>query len=739
MTFPRHRFPATRLLLLTGAALVSPVAALQAQDTVLTEVSAELPLEGEAPSLETTQQDDGAIVVTARRFVPQGAITASKTTAPLIETPQSVSVISRDQIDLLNFVDVQQAVRYTSGIVGENYGPDLRFDFLTLRGFIPVQYIDGLQAPVSSTIANVGIDLYGFEAIDVLKGPAGVLYGTTPPGGIYNLTSRRPSSVFQGELRAQVGTDEFYQAAGTVTGGLTNGISARLTGLYRDRGSQTDFVNARRAYAAPAVAIDLGPDTRLTALGHYQWDRVEGDTNGFLPAIGVLRPNPVGTVDRGVNLGEPDYNFYRREQWSAGYELTHRFSSALRFTQNTRWSDYSEYQQIIYGTALGADNRTVSRANFPFADDTQQFAIDSRLDGRFDTGPIAHSVLLGLDYRNYREQSAFAFLGATDIDLFDPVYSTSPIAAPTTLFPFTDQRLRQTGLYLHDQARFGDFILTLSGRHDWLSIDNLAAGAAFPEVEQDKFTWRVGGTYFTESGIAPYISFATSFQPVVGQTFDGDAFTPSSGEQVEAGVKFDGRALSDDVRIFATAAAFRITQSNVLTSDPRAQVPGSGVPPTAQVQTGEVTSEGVELEFVGRFREQLSVNAAYSYTNARVNESNNPGEIGARLAAMPRHKASLFVDYTMARGPLAGFGAGAGVRHLSSSPGVQRSFAGQDLFASPATTLVDATLHYDIPDWRFAINASNLFDERYAGRCNGPVGCFFGQSRQVMGTVTRRF
>ena len=152
-----------------------------------------------AQSTETRRVVDEAtrleeVVVTAPNYVPQGSLTATKTTAPLIETPQSISVISRDQIDLLNFIDVQQAVRYTAGIVGENYGPDIRYDFLTQRGFIPAQYVDGLLAPVSASIVNNGIDLYGFESVEVLKGPSGSLYGNTPPGGLYNLTSRTPSS-----------------------------------------------------------------------------------------------------------------------------------------------------------------------------------------------------------------------------------------------------------------------------------------------------------------------------------------------------------------------------------------------------------------------------------------------------------------------------------------------------------------------------------------------------------------
>jgi len=228
--FHRLRFSA---LFLSGSMLVVPIGAhaqIEAGDAA-----------GGASGLETIRGGDGTIIVTARHFVPDGAVTASKTTAPLIETPQSVSVISRDQIDLLNFIDVQQAVRYTAGVAGENYGPDLRFDFLRVRGFVPIQYIDGLQAPVSDTIDNVGVDLYGFEAIDILKGSASTLYGSTPPGGIYNLTARRPSSQLGGEIQVKYGTDDFKQVAGTITGEVTNGISARLTGLYRDRDSQTDI------------------------------------------------------------------------------------------------------------------------------------------------------------------------------------------------------------------------------------------------------------------------------------------------------------------------------------------------------------------------------------------------------------------------------------------------------------------------------------------------------------------
>ena len=705
-----RRLSAFQSMLLAGTILAAPAATF-AQET----------------QVASNDTEVEAFVVTAPRFVPSGAITASKTTAPLIEQPQSVSVISRDQIDILNFTDVQQAVRYTAGVVGENYGPDLRFDFLTLRGFIPVQYIDGLQAPISSTISNVGVDLYGFEAIDVLKGPAGVLYGSTPPGGIYNLTSRRPTAAFGGEVQAKYGEQDFKQIAGTVNGAVAEGLNARVTGLYRDRDSQVDFVKARRAYFAPTASYDFGSATKLTVLGHYQWDKVEGDTNGFLPAVGVLFNNPVGKVSRSINLGEPDYNFYRRKQWGLGYEFSHKFTDAIRFTQNLRYGKYNEYQQIIYGSFLNADNRTVGRSNFPFKDDVKQFAVDSRFDINLDTGIVSHRILAGVDYRNYREASAFAFAAAGNIDLFNPVYSRTHIAVPA-LSPFTDQRFKQTGLYVQDQAKIDRLVLTGSLRRDSVEVSNYAAKS---KTDVDKTTWRVGANYVTEIGVAPYISYATSFQPIAGQTFGGTAFKPTEGKQVEGGVKYDSGALIDGVKLFATAAVFQIEQSNVLTTDP-ANI-------NFQVQTGQVKSKGYELEAVTRIRDNLSINAAYSYTDAKITRTNIPLELGARLAAQPKRKASLFVDYTLPEGALAGLGGGVGVRYLSSSPGNIPSAFTPLVYTSPSTTLVDATAHYDMADWRFAVNASNLFDKRFAGRCNGPVGCFFGQERQVVATVTRKF
>ena len=219
-----------------------------------------------AKGVTTVADPDGSIVVTARAYVPVGSISANKTAIPLIQTPQSVSVITRDQIDLLDFVDAQQAVRYAAGVFGENYGPDPRYDFFTVRGFTPKQYIDGLAAPITTTIYSVGVDLYGFQSLDLLKGPSAMLYGNSPPGGIYNETSRRASSQFGGEFRLQGGTDAFREIAGTVTGESLPGLDLRVTGLYRDRDLVADHTNTKRVYIAPTATWHIDSRTALTGL-----------------------------------------------------------------------------------------------------------------------------------------------------------------------------------------------------------------------------------------------------------------------------------------------------------------------------------------------------------------------------------------------------------------------------------------------------------------------------------------
>lgn len=683
-----------------------------------------------AATLQDPQATEVAeVVVTAPQYVSTVGRSATKSEAPLIETPQSISVISRDQIELLGWTSLMQAVRYTSGITSENYGPDERYDWLTLRGFNPVQYIDGLQAPVGS-VSNIGTDLYGFESVEVLKGPSSVLYGQTPPGGLVNLTSRRPQRLFGGELQALTGNRSQLQLAGDVTGPITDRVSGRLTALVRDRETQLTGVESERTYIAPAATVALSDRTELTLLGYWQKDLVTGDGGGFLPAQGVVSPNPLGEVPTSTNLGEPDFNRFDREQSGYGYDFRHAFSDAWSFQQNLKVFANEAYQTGPYGTGLldadadgvPDDYRTVTRSQFAFLEDVDSLAVDSRVAGRLVTGPLRHEVLIGLDHRDTDNRQASYFGAAPSIDLFDPQYGAAIVEGP--LFTFLDQTQTQTGLYVQDQIRAGGWVATLGLRQDWLEVDD-RIGAA--DSEEDKLTGRIGLNYVFANGVAPYVSYATSFQPVAGADFDGNLFQPSEGEQWEAGIKYDGRNLGPNIDLFASAAVYALTQTNVLTPDP---VPGR---PFFNVQTGEVEVKGLELEATARIDERISLNASYAYTDSEVTRSNG-ADLGKQLTVTPEHKASVFADYTFQTGVLAGLGAGLGVRYMGESFG-----DGANQWRTPSYTLWDAVVHYDFDDWRVQATASNLFDETYLSRCTSSVQCFYGSRGLYAVSLTRRF
>jgi iron complex outermembrane recepter protein len=681
-------------------------------------------------------QDEDVIIVTAPDYVPLGSEEANKAGMALIETPQSVSLISRDQIDLLDWNNLSQTVRYVAGVTGENYGPDMRVDWLTMRGFEPVQFVDGTRASIGS-IANTGLDLYGAESVQLLRGPSAALYGLTPPGGIVNITSRRPSQAFGGELGVEVGSFGHYQFNGDVTGAIGDQVSARLTGLYRESGTQTRGVDTDRLFVAPAVTWQASPATTLTVLAYYQDDSILGDGMGFFPSQGTLTENPNGAIPLETNLGETSYNRFEREHFGIGYEFEHDFGNGLVLTQNTKFTDLNSIQRGIGGNGFvdadfngtPDDYRTVSRYSFSFDEDVDTLSVDTRLAYTATTGAIEHDLVVGLDWReyDYLGASAFSFAGIPTIDIFDPVYGHAIADLPTN--PFDQTLQTQTGLYAVDQARLGNWIATLALRHDWVESEERLSSVT---TEDDDTSYTLGLSYAFQTGLVPYVSVSRSFQPTAGVDRQGAVFEPTTGEQWEAGVKFQPQ-LDGNARIYATAAIYRLTQQNVLTADP-ANVGFESF----QVQTGEVEVEGLEVEFVGRFDERLSLNAALNWTQSEVTASNGP-DLGAELPVTPGFQASALVDYTLQDGRFAGLGASLGARFMSDSAGNLPSTWTPEVYTNPSVLLLDGSVHFDRDDLRLAISASNLTDETYIARCYSAANCFYGTPRVIRASVTRRF
>ena len=698
-------------------------------------------------TVQTTRTKEGEIIVVARHYVPEGTQTANKTDIPLIQTPQSISVITRDQIDLLNFTDAQQAVRYTAGTFGENYGPDPRYDFITVRGFTPKQYIDGLAVPATTTISAVGVDLYAFQSLDILKGPASVLYGAAPPGGILNEVSRRALPIFGGEAELKGGTNSFFEGATTMTGPVSRFLDVRMTALYRDSKGEIDFQHNKRLLLAPTATLKLGNSTKLTGLFYYQHDHNLGGNGGFLPLYGTLLPSPTGLhISRSTNLDDPKTEF-RRNQWAGGFDFEHRFSSAIAFHSNTKWSNYVEKTPIGLYSGGGFTNttdptlpsyyRTLQQYNFTYKESVKSFATDNRFDFKFESGNVTQKLLAGIDYRNVHNAAAFAFAFAGTLDAFNPVYNPAFEQAIGYPFSYNDQKLKQTGIYGQDQIGVDQkLFITLGGRYDWVNVNTFGT-----TQKEHKFTYRAGATYVTNSGLAPYVSYSTSFEPLLGiDKVTNQPFKPTSVKQVEGGLKYDARGLPSNIKLFATAAVFDIKEKNFIVAQ-------AGVTPAFNMtQGGAVDVNGVELELVARINQQLSINASYSYNHSEVKSNPNaPGDVGYPLPTTPKNKLSLFADYTVKQGLLAGFGGGAGVRYNSASAGTLPSGTFPGIPGGPLTivtgkaTLFDAILHYDTPRFRIAVNASNLFDKDYVARCTGLYGCVYGAGRQIIATLTGKF
>ena len=232
--------------------------------------------------------------------------------------------------------------------------------------------------------------------------------------------------------------------------------------------------------------------------------------------------------------------------------------------------------------------------------------------------------------------------GVPPINPFDPVYGYKIDAPP--IYNDTYQRMRQLGLYAQDQVKILDkLVVTAGGRMDWseASTRNNLTGIR-TQQNDNAFTGRVGMVYLSDSGLAPYVSYSTSFRPQAGTTYAGTPFRPTKGEQYEAGVKFQPKGHDS----FVTASVFQIEQRNVLTRDPEHA--------NSQVQTGAVRSEGFELQGKASLARNLDIVAAYTYTDIKTVSSNYPEQIGkVPFAGVPKHMASLWVDYTIDTGPLA--------------------------------------------------------------------------------------
>jgi iron complex outermembrane receptor protein len=673
-------------------------------------------------------------------YVAKRSMTGTKTRTPIIEIPQSISVITREEMDMRAVnLNITEALRYVPGVVPDPFGFNgTGFEYLVMRGFnvqTTANFRDNLSQQATGLYFGAFItDPYALERIDVLRGPTSVMFGRGDAGGIVNRITKLPTPTPIREVELQYGSFGRKRIAGDF--GLANEdgtLMFRLVTTALDTDTQVRFPNTngeraeiRRFYIAPSLIWRPTEKTSITLFGDILSNRsgaaafYSADANG----------NPTNTL-----ISDPDYTKYSTDQASFSYKLEHHFNETFtarqnfRFQrQNGRFRDINPGFDFSTGDRFEADRRTMLRDAFATRERLDQTALDTHIESRWRTGPANHVVLVGIDWtRTEASLKYFASSAPTpSIDIFNPVYF-QPIPTPDFLAMDAKQKIDQVGFYVQDQIKFNQkWVLTLSGRHDRVSntTNEFLSQTAF--VNNDAaYTGRAGLTYLFSNGIAPYASYSQSFlpQPGLDRDSNGRPFDPSRASQYEVGVKYQ----PPGSRSLFTVALFDLTKTNVLTPDLRF----GGV----LTQTGKIRSRGAELEARTEIFRGLNFIGAFTYNDVKMIESFDGFE-GKMPVRIPNVTTSGWLDYNfngLGISWLKGFGIGGGVRYVG------RVFNDDaNTSTTPSFTLFDAVLRYDNGPWRFLINANNIFNEKYYSASSG--GNFFrGTERMVIGTLKLHF
>jgi iron complex outermembrane receptor protein len=666
------------------------------------------------PEVTVSDQENSAAGPTTG-FRAQRATAGTKTDTPLHETPQSVSVVTRQQLDATAADSLDQAFEYTAGIMSQTGGVQRRTSTgFTVRGFnvtgsAPL-YLNGSRFPINSLSGT--LEPYAYERIELLKGPASILYGQAAPGGLINVVSKRPTTEPLREVEVQAGSWDRKQIATDLGGALTEDgrFTYRLTALARDSDAMIQQIPDDRAQLNAALGWKIGRDTDLTVLAGYSKGKSIYDYGK--PFDGSLLPNANGALSRKLFVGEEGFDHFDTVGKTLGYLFEHRFSDAWTFRQNLLRFDYTSDNAYLSvpQRITSANRRTVARTAASRDDADRGTTLDNQLTGRFATGAVDHTLLLGVDL-SQRDFTRIQQLGtAPALDLYAPVYGGAITLAPATR---TEQDQRQTGLYLQDQLKWGRWVGLIGGRYDEARNESTAVAASGASTATDEkshaFSPRLGLMYLFDNGVAPYYSFTKSFQPASGTDFFGQTFKPTRGTQHEVGVKIAPPGMNAEV----TVAAYELTQTNVTNTDPDH--------PGFSIQTGEVRSRGIEIEGRGRVTRQLELVAALDTIDARTTQSTVAANVGTRPTSVPRNQASLWADWKFDAVP--GLSAGVGVRRI----GVQAATATLNV---PSYTVVDAALRYQVKHWRFALNIKNLANRNYVASCS--FACFYGDERNAL-------
>ncbi|SGZ04641.1 Ferrichrome-iron receptor [Moritella viscosa] len=660
--------------------------------------------------------------------------TATKTALAPIDTPQAITDVDRETLDLRGVKSVAEALRYVPAVNTELRGGAVsRLDLFNIRGFINYQnFYDGLPLMFNGWNLQPQIDSIALEQVEVFKGPTSVLYGNIPPGGMVNLIAKSPQQEQSTDVTVTGGDFDRKELSIDSTGQISDtNLSYRVVGMVRKKDGQADTSEEERYVFAPSLDWQVSDKTLVNFNVYYQNDPSAGIYTS-VPGAGSVLSNPNGQLDSSTFTGDENWNTYEREVLMLGYKINHEFNNSWAFLMNARYMDADAYQENTYNGALQSDMRTVGRNAYLTDEKSQSFVIDNQISGRFNTGVLEHNVLLGFDYQQLDSRIIYKDASAPSIDVFNPNHQQ--IDGSSLNFTYTtdfDLESNQVGLYLQDQLVLGNLVVIAGGRYDeyeQTSTDHASGVDTAAAIKQDNFAFRLGGLYSFDNGLAPYVSYAQSFEPVVGKDRHGNVFVPSTGEQWEAGLKYESADMSKKFVV----SLFNITKQNDLTRDPTGTA-------YDKVQTGETQSRGVEVEANTMLTDNMDLAVSYTYMDMKVTEDNT-GLEGKTPIWVPKHAANVWLNYYLYNGMAAGTTIGTGIRYVGET-----QIDALNREQVPDYTLVDLSVSYDLSylsdsldGSSISVVASNLFGTDYYS-CYDTDNCWFGAERDITANVKFNF
>ncbi len=695
----------------------------------------------------------------AATIAARQSATGTKTDTPIQKVPQSISVVTAEEMALHQPKSVKEALSYTPGVAVGTRGASNTYDYLIIRGFAADgqsqnNYLNGLKMQ-GNFYNDAVIDPYMLERAEIMRGPVSVLYGKSSPGGLLNMVSKRPTTEPLKEIQFKAGTDSLFQTGFDSSDALDDdGVySYRLTGIARSANAQQKGAEEQRYAIAPAFTWRPDDKTNFTFLSYFQ-NEPETGYYGWLPKEGTVEPLPNGKrLPTDFNEGAKN-NTYSRNEKMVGYSFDHEFNDTFTVRQNLRFAQNKVSQKSVYGYGMCSDplytkdddalkaspclsipqsewNHTLTRQYVIDNEKLENFSVDTQLQSKFATGSVEHTLLTGVDFMRMRNDidSWFGYAGSVaPSDIYNLDRSDFDFGAhPDPSGPYRVLlKQKQTGLYVQDQAQWDKVLVTLGGRYDWAEQSSFNRDYGNKSDRDDKqFTWRGGVNYLFDNGVTPYFSYSESFEPASLTDANGDLFAPSKGKQYEVGVKY----VPEDRPIVLTGALYQLTKTNNLMADPNN--------PNFSIEGGEIRARGVELEAKAALSASVNVVGSYTYTDAEY--TTDTTYKGNTPAQVPKHMASLWADYTFFDGPLSGLTLGTGGRYTGSSYGDPANS-----FKVGSYTVVDALVRYDLArvgmaGSNVALHVNNLFDREYVASCFNTYGCFWGAERQVVATATFRF